>query len=71
MMTGMLIRHRGTAPRVDPTAFVPPTATLVGDVASAAFGVDADWEDRIARYERTAEVRVAEYAAHLDDEIVG
>jgi carbonic anhydrase/acetyltransferase-like protein (isoleucine patch superfamily) len=28
----MLIRHRGHAPLVDPTAFVAPTATLVGDV---------------------------------------
>jgi carbonic anhydrase/acetyltransferase-like protein (isoleucine patch superfamily) len=28
----MLIRHRGVAPRVDPTAYVAPNATLVGDV---------------------------------------
>jgi carbonic anhydrase/acetyltransferase-like protein (isoleucine patch superfamily) len=35
--------------------------------AAAAFGVDADWEDRIARYERITEVRVAEFAAHADD----
>jgi carbonic anhydrase/acetyltransferase-like protein (isoleucine patch superfamily) len=33
MMAGMLIRHRGVAPSVDPTAFVAPTATLVGDVS--------------------------------------
>jgi carbonic anhydrase/acetyltransferase-like protein (isoleucine patch superfamily) len=39
--------------------------------AAAAFDVSHDWTDRIARYERIAEVRVAEYAAHLDDEIVG
>jgi carbonic anhydrase/acetyltransferase-like protein (isoleucine patch superfamily) len=32
----MLIRHRGTAPRVDPTAYVAPNATLVGDVRVAA-----------------------------------
>jgi carbonic anhydrase/acetyltransferase-like protein (isoleucine patch superfamily) len=39
--------------------------------AGAAFGVQADWQDRIARYERTAEVRVAEFGAHLEDRIVG
>jgi carbonic anhydrase/acetyltransferase-like protein (isoleucine patch superfamily) len=38
--------------------------------AAAAFGVAHDWTDRVARYERIADVRVAEYAAHLDDEIV-
>jgi hypothetical protein len=32
--------------------------------------VTHEWTDRIARYERTAEVRVAEYAAHLDDEVI-
>jgi carbonic anhydrase/acetyltransferase-like protein (isoleucine patch superfamily) len=159
MMAGMLVRHRGVAPSVDPTAFVAPTATLVGDVrigprarvmygavldsegsrvsvgeacvvaenavlratavgdalvharaevpsqffvpphtlavgtparvltpdqrdevsaairqadfARAAFGVQVGWEDRITRYEQTAEVRVAEFGAHLDDETVG
>jgi carbonic anhydrase/acetyltransferase-like protein (isoleucine patch superfamily) len=39
--------------------------------ADAAFGVRATWEDRIARYERVAEVRSAEFAAHAEDEIVG
>src|SRR2546423_2607912 len=39
--------------------------------AQAAFGVSHDWADRVARYERIADVRVAEYAAHLDDEIIG
>jgi carbonic anhydrase/acetyltransferase-like protein (isoleucine patch superfamily) len=28
----MLIRHRGIAPTVDPSAWIAPTATLVGDV---------------------------------------
>src|SRR6185503_18498316 len=28
----MLISHRGSTPSVDPSAFVAPTATLVGDV---------------------------------------
>ncbi|GIH95526.1 hypothetical protein ACFFMN_06975 [Planobispora siamensis] len=39
--------------------------------AKVAFGIDADWEDRISRYERVAEVRSAQFAAHADDEIVG
>lgn len=72
--------------------FVPPMTVAIGDparvyptdrpdelaeavrgvnFAQAAFGVTHDWTDRIARYERIAEVRGAEYAAHLDDEIVG
>jgi carbonic anhydrase/acetyltransferase-like protein (isoleucine patch superfamily) len=38
--------------------------------AGAAFGVQADWEDRITRYEQTAEVRVTEFGAHHDDEIL-
>jgi carbonic anhydrase/acetyltransferase-like protein (isoleucine patch superfamily) len=72
--------------------FLPPFTVAVGDparvvtpdrteemaaaikgtnFAATAFGVEAEWEDRISRYEKTAEVRVAEYAAHAEDEIVG
>jgi carbonic anhydrase/acetyltransferase-like protein (isoleucine patch superfamily) len=72
--------------------FVPPMTVAVGDpvrvltpdrpdemaeairgvnFAAAAFGIEHDWADRISRYERTAEVRVAEYAAHADDEVIG
>lgn len=39
--------------------------------ADAAFGVRAEWTDRINRYHAVAEVRSAEYAAHVDDEVVG
>jgi hypothetical protein len=35
--------------------------------AGTAFGVDHEWTDRISRYERMAEVRVAEFGAHFDD----
>jgi len=35
------------------------------------FGIEHDWADRISRYEQTADVRVAEYAAHADDEVIG
>ncbi|GHE84186.1 hypothetical protein GCM10017786_14610 [Amycolatopsis deserti] len=38
--------------------------------AQVAFGVDAEWTDRISRYERIAEVRVAEFGAHTDDEVL-
>jgi hypothetical protein len=31
--------------------------------------VDAEWADRISRYERTAEVRVEEFGAHAEDEM--
>jgi carbonic anhydrase/acetyltransferase-like protein (isoleucine patch superfamily) len=39
--------------------------------AAVAFGVDASWTDRITRYERIAEVRVAEFGAHTDDTLDG
>lgn len=48
-----------------------PAAIKAVGFAKVAFGVDAAWEDRIARYERTAEVRSAQFAAHAGDEIVG
>jgi carbonic anhydrase/acetyltransferase-like protein (isoleucine patch superfamily) len=71
--------------------FVPPNMLAVGDpvrllppddpqalgeavrstgFAALAFGVEADWEDRIARYQRTAEVRSREFAAHADDVVL-
>ena len=36
--------------------------------AQVAFGVDAAWADRISRYERIAEVRVAEFGTHANGE---
>jgi carbonic anhydrase/acetyltransferase-like protein (isoleucine patch superfamily) len=71
--------------------FVPPNMVAVGDpvrllppedpealgaavrstgFARLAFGVEAGWEDRIARYEQMAEVRAAEFGAHADDEVL-
>src|SRR5690242_6190322 len=67
--------------------FVPPHTLAVGDpvrvlapgdpavtgairdvgFAGVAFGVEAEWTDRIKRYERTAEVRVSEFGAHAGD----
>jgi carbonic anhydrase/acetyltransferase-like protein (isoleucine patch superfamily) len=38
--------------------------------ASVAFGVDTAWEDRIRRYEEIAEVRVAEFGAHVNDTVL-
>lgn len=50
----------------------PGPAEAIGrvDFAQAAFGVDAEWTDRISRYEQVAEVRVAEFGAHADDEVL-
>jgi carbonic anhydrase/acetyltransferase-like protein (isoleucine patch superfamily) len=83
------LAHAGAV--LPPEMFVPPMTVAIGDparlygperpgelaeairgvnFARAAFGVDHEWTDRISRYERTTEVRVEEYAAHLDDEIV-
>jgi carbonic anhydrase/acetyltransferase-like protein (isoleucine patch superfamily) len=70
--------------------FVPPHTLAIGDpvrilapgsaeapdairrvgFAGVAFGVDAEWTDRIARYERSAEVRVREFGAHSEDELL-
>ncbi|MFI7240791.1 gamma carbonic anhydrase family protein [Streptomyces qinglanensis] len=38
--------------------------------AQVAFDVDAERTDRISRYEHIAEVRVAEFGAHADDEVL-
>jgi len=38
--------------------------------AKAAFDVDLQWEDRVARYERATEVRSAEFGAHAEDRIL-
>ncbi len=38
--------------------------------ASAAFGVEAAWDDRLTRYEAAAEARVEEFGAHHGDEIL-
>jgi carbonic anhydrase/acetyltransferase-like protein (isoleucine patch superfamily) len=35
-LSGLIVRHRGIVPKVDPTAFVAVNATLVGDVEIAA-----------------------------------
>lgn len=84
------LAHAGTV--VASEMFVPPMTVAVGDparvltadrtdemaeairgvnFAAAAFGIEHDWMDRIARYEKTAEVRGEEYAAHTNDEIIG
>jgi carbonic anhydrase/acetyltransferase-like protein (isoleucine patch superfamily) len=47
-----------------------PDAIRAVDFAGVAFGVAADWTDRVNRYERIAEVRVEEFGAHTDDEVV-
>ena len=71
--------------------FIPPNMVAVGDpvrvvpaddpvvlaeavrstgFAQLAFGVQAGWEDRIARYEQVAEVRSEEFAAHVNDVVL-
>jgi carbonic anhydrase/acetyltransferase-like protein (isoleucine patch superfamily) len=61
----MLIRHRDATPQVDPTAFVAPNATLVGDVrvgphARVMYGAVLDAEG--SRVELGESVIVAEHA---------
>jgi carbonic anhydrase/acetyltransferase-like protein (isoleucine patch superfamily) len=48
---------------------VPAAIREIG-FAGVAFGVDTAWTDRINRYERSAEVRVAEFGAHTNDELL-
>ena len=38
--------------------------------AKSAFGTETAWEDRLARYREVAEVRSAEFAAHMNDTVV-
>lgn len=47
-----------------------PDAIRGVDFAGVAFGIDAEWTDRVSRYERSAEVRVREFGAHADDELM-
>jgi carbonic anhydrase/acetyltransferase-like protein (isoleucine patch superfamily) len=83
---GALVHARTVVPE---EFFVPPHMLAVGDpahllapgdpevpdairdvgFAGVAFGVDTAWTDRINRYEQIAEVRVAEFGAHADDEL--
>ncbi len=81
--------HAGTV--VPDEFFLPPNMVAVGDpvrvyppddpaalaeavrstgFARLAFGVQAAWEDRVARYEQAAEIRSEEFAAHADDVVV-
>lgn len=60
----------------DPARVLAPGSAEVPDAirevgfAGVAFGVDMEWTDRIGRYERSAEVRVAEFGAHAGDELL-
>jgi carbonic anhydrase/acetyltransferase-like protein (isoleucine patch superfamily) len=47
-----------------------PQAIKEVGFARRAFGVDMEWEDRVARYRQVTEVRSAEFEAHFDDQIV-
>jgi carbonic anhydrase/acetyltransferase-like protein (isoleucine patch superfamily) len=51
----------------------PRLAEAIRDVgfAGRAFGVATAWDDRVARYPETAEVRSREFGAHADDELLG
>jgi carbonic anhydrase/acetyltransferase-like protein (isoleucine patch superfamily) len=51
----------------------PGLAEAIRDVgfAGRAFGVATAWDDRVARYRETAEVRSREFGAHADDELLG
>jgi len=47
----MLIEHRGIAPQIDPSAYVAPTATIVGNVnvgpkAKIMFGAVINFEKK-------------------------
>lgn len=45
-------------------------AVVPDGFARVAFGVDAEWTDRLTRYELAAEVRVAEFDQHADDDLL-
>src|ERR671921_303299 len=47
-----------------------PEAIRSVNFARTAFGVRTAWEDRVARYRETAEVRSQEFGAHLQDAVL-
>jgi carbonic anhydrase/acetyltransferase-like protein (isoleucine patch superfamily) len=47
-----------------------PDAIRAVNFSAVAFGVDTEWTDRVHRYERSVEVRVEEFGAHADDELL-
>jgi carbonic anhydrase/acetyltransferase-like protein (isoleucine patch superfamily) len=47
-----------------------PEAIRSVNFARTAFGVRTAWEDRVARYRETAEVRSREFGAHLEDAVL-
>jgi len=47
-----------------------PEAIRSVKFARTAFGVQTAWEDRVARYRETAEVRSREFGAHLQDAVL-
>jgi carbonic anhydrase/acetyltransferase-like protein (isoleucine patch superfamily) len=53
----MLVEHEGRSPRVDPDAWVAPTAVLCGDVRVAAAEATGRYAERFGR--------------HRDDTVVG
>lgn len=63
----MIATGTGTYAPDDPRL---PEAIRQVEFAKVAFGVDMDWEDRVARYERMAEVRSAQFAEHANDEVI-
>jgi len=71
--------------------FIPPNTIAIGDpiklyspdqkeavaeaiksigFAKTAFGIEADWEDRILRYRQATEVRSNEFKSHFDDVVL-
>lgn len=48
---------------------LPEAIRLVG-FSREAFGVEADWNDRVRRYTEVTEVRAREFEAHLHDRIL-
>jgi hypothetical protein len=38
--------------------------------AKTAFGIEAEWEDRISRYKESTEIRSKEFENHLNDIIL-
>ena len=72
--------------------FVPPNVIAIGDpvklyspderealaqaiksvgFAKTAFNVEAEWEDRLARYKQATEVRSKEFESHFNDVVLG
>ena len=69
MVEELLARRRGEAAQPHRKEALAAAIKSLG-FARTAFGIEAPWDDRMARYRQAAEVRSREFESHAGDAIV-